>query len=257
MSNHDRQTIQRLFETLDGWRHLPGYRLEGRLAPFFELFLLDILRDRFPDIPLHPVVIPEFPLRIGTLFGPGTSAGENQSCKVDYAVFSADLDTTLLVELKTDMSYRRDKQDEYLLLASEIPFADFVLATRKLAKASHSKRKYVHLLHRLSQLGLVSLTPAARLYAKTFPTPCSGWTDAVDQLTFTVRGKLCETRIVYIQPESENDDPDTRTFHLGFESVARIVQDAGELGSVFAKYLRDWACQKPGSRDLRGKNSGR
>ena len=253
MPDHEPPTIPRIFEILDAWRHLPGYRLEGRLAPFFELFLLEILSDRFPDIPLHPVIIPEFPLRIGTLFGAGEAAGENQSCKVDYAVFSADLEKVFLVELKTDMSSRRDRQDEYLLRASEIPFGDFVLGISCLAKASDSKRKYVHLLYRLGQLGLVSLAPDARLYAKTFPTPRPGWSDAVSQLTFTVRGKLSEIRIVYIQPESEDDDPDTRTFHIGFRNVARVVQDAGELGAVFARYLRDWACKRPGSRDFRGK----
>lgn len=239
---------------LDAWRHLPGYRLEGRLAPFFELFLLDILSNHFPETPLHPVIIPEFPLRIGTLFRAGEAAGENQSCKVDYAVFSADLGMVFLVELKTDMSSRRDRQDEYLRRAGEIPFGDFVLGIRDIAKASHSKRKYVHLLHRLGHLGLVSLAPGARLYDKTFPNPRVGWSDAVNELTFTVRGKLSEIRIVYIQPESEQHDPDTRTFHIGFKNVARIVQDAGELGAVFARYLSDWACEQPGGRDLRGKN---
>ncbi len=254
MPDHESPTTRTIFKMLDAWRHLPGYRLEGRLAPFFELFLLDILSDRFPEIALHPVIIPEFPLRIRTLFGAGEAAGENQSCKVDYAVFSADLREVILVELKTDMSSRRDRQDEYLRRASETPFGNFVLGIRDIAKASHSKRKYVHLLHRLGQLGLVSLAPGARLYDKAFPNPRRGWTDAVNELTFTVRGKLSDIRIVYIQPESEHDDPDARTFHIGFKNVARVVQDADELGAVFARFLNDWACEQPSSRDPRGKD---
>ena len=62
------RTVAHLFNILDSWRHLPGYRLEGRLAPFFELFLLDML-GKCLDVELHPVVIPEFPLRKGTLDG--------------------------------------------------------------------------------------------------------------------------------------------------------------------------------------------
>ena len=71
---------------MNAWRHLPGYRLEGRLAPFFELFLLDVLGECL-DVELHPVVIPEFPLRKGTLDG---NNGSNQSYNVDYVAFSMD-----------------------------------------------------------------------------------------------------------------------------------------------------------------------
>ena len=43
------RTVAQMFNILDAWRHLPGYRLEGRLAPFFELFLQDVLGESLKD----------------------------------------------------------------------------------------------------------------------------------------------------------------------------------------------------------------
>ncbi len=60
--------LEDVFRTLDRWRHLPAYRLEPNLAPFFGLFLRDILRETVcPTIDEGSAVIPEFPLHIETL----------------------------------------------------------------------------------------------------------------------------------------------------------------------------------------------
>ena len=67
MPANQSRTIADVFNLLDRWRHLPAYRLEPRVAPFFALFLRDVLSTRF-GIQLHDIVIPEFPLRIGTLY---------------------------------------------------------------------------------------------------------------------------------------------------------------------------------------------
>ena len=61
---------------------------------------------------IHPVVIPEFPLRRKT-----SKAGENQSKNVDYVAFSENMDVFYLVELKTDMGSIVREQEDYLLEA--------------------------------------------------------------------------------------------------------------------------------------------
>lgn len=265
MHDQNLQGIRSLFESLDARRHLPGYRLEGRLAPFFELFLLRILGDYFPHVALHPVVIPEFPLRIGTLYGPDKSTwpkprhtrppGLNQSFNIDYVVFSENLDTAFLVELKTDMAYLSDEQDRYLQCARKIPFGRFVDAIRDLASASGAKPKYVHLMHLLAQLDLVDLLEKPGLYDLSFPKARPGWTAAIDALDFRLDRKLADTRVIYIQPALKNNRSQPQTSRITFPEVARFIRNTGEVGSLFANYLDLWAVQLPGSPDPRERRS--
>ena len=115
-------TVSQVFELLNRWRHLPFYSLETRAAPFFALFLRDVLSAHF-RAEMHEILIPEFPLRIGTLYtkdelklrsGTGREPGTNQSYNVDYVALAKDNNTAYLVELKTDMGSKRVEQDEYL-----------------------------------------------------------------------------------------------------------------------------------------------
>ena len=241
------RTVAQMFNILDAWRHLPGYRLEGRLAPFFELFLQDVLgeclKDELHPAGLHPVVIPEFPLRKGTLDSDNDS---NQSYNVDYVAFSKNRQKVFLVELKTDMGSRRPEQDEYLLDARQKPFRCFVLGTMQLARASKQKPKYLHLMHLLSNLELVSIENAANLYHRTYPKPRSGWNKAFDgvQLVGSWESEDTKSKVVYIQPECKRDDPDHGTRYIGFSEVADTVQQRGKLGYLFANYLRQWTCRQ-------------
>src|SRR3954452_20611879 len=104
------ETTNRIFDLLDGWRHLPDYQLERRADVFFAAFLPEFLSWRL-KLDIRPFLIPEFPVRIGTIY---PTIASNQSCKIDYLA----LDTTgrhaVFVELKTDSSSRREKQDQYL-----------------------------------------------------------------------------------------------------------------------------------------------
>ncbi len=99
MTDRNPPALEDLFRTLDHWRHLPAYRLEPAVAPFLGLFLRDILHEII-EIKTHPTVIPEFPLRIGTLHS--NKKRPNQSIKVDYVAFSSDSKNAFFVELKTD-----------------------------------------------------------------------------------------------------------------------------------------------------------
>ena len=237
------RTVAHLFNMMDGWRHLPGYRLEGRLAPFFELFLLDVLCERL-GVELHPVVIPEFPLRKGTLFSCKDLKKPNQSYKVDYVAFSKCCKTAFLVELKTDMNSIDKDQEEYLRLARDKrKFGMFVEGVVKIFDATKHKPKYAHLLHRLGKLELVRIPNRNGLYEKTISFPLPDWVEAFDRVEPAVEGKLKCTRVIYIQPRERKPKQDFE--YIYFEDVAAIVQRFGDLGCIFANYLRQWT-ENPG-----------
>ncbi len=258
------RAVAQMFNLMDAWRHLPGYRLEGRLAPFFEYFLHDVLSEYLNGVELHPVVIPEFPLRIGTLYGEkkptpvpaehGRAPGANQSYNVDYVGFSMDRSTAFLVELKTDMSSIDDYQKDYLNAARNKQLGPFVEGIIEICKSKGTRKrsKYVHLLHLLAQLELVKITDQDKLYRHTFPAPRRGWTDAFGGVELTVDGKLEHTRVIYIQPhnangESGKSEDDNNFQYIYFEDVAEVVQRYGDVGCAFAHYLRRWA-EDPGRR---------
>ena len=254
------QTVAHMFDLMDAWRHLPGFRLEGRLAPYFELFLLDVLDEHLGrDIELHPIVIPEFPLRIGTLYNKqelvekrpkdGRAPHENQSYNVDYVAFSRDRKTAFLVELKTDMTSVDDKQKTYLSDARNLGLGPLVDGIVRICgtKGIRKRSKYVHLLNLLAKLDLVVNPSRDKLFQMTFPKPRPGWTEAYG-VEPTVKGKLEHTRVIYIQPRKPTKaDPDDDFVYIYFRDVAEIVQRFGDLGSVFAHYLRKWA-EAPGRR---------
>ena len=250
------RTVAHMFNLMDAWRHLPGYRLEGRLAPFFEYFLHDILSEYLNGVELHPVLIPEFPLRKGEL--PDHSRENNQSYNVDYVAFSMDRRMAFLVELKTDMSSIDKEQEKYLRLAREKGFGPFVCGIKKICEATDYQSKYTHLLHLLAQLKLVKITDEGKLYRHSFPAPRRGWTETLRRgVEPAVKGKLEHTRVIYIQPrktqprkvncESSEIEADNDFKYIDFGDVAEIVQRFGDLGSLFAHYLRRWS-EDPGRR---------
>jgi hypothetical protein len=79
--------IEQLFDLLDHWRHLPAYQLERRADILFALYLPEFLSERL-GIPIRAEMIPEFPVRLGTIY-PET-VDNNSSCKIDYLAFSVD-----------------------------------------------------------------------------------------------------------------------------------------------------------------------
>ncbi len=254
------RTFADVFRLMDNWRHLPGYRLEARSAPIFALFLRDVLSRRL-NVDLHPLIIPEFPLHAVTLYGKEKldemRAGkkraprDNQSYNVDYVAFSRNRQTAFLVELKTDMSMLSRAQEEYLCLARERKLGPLVSGIVEICKESKKRRKYVHLLHHLANLGLVSMDQRDALYEETFPTPKSGWKKVFESVKATVDGKLQSTRIIYIQPRMPNEEKRKDDFeYIDFDQVADIVQSLGDLGRVFADYLRAWR-RDPGKLEPR------
>ena len=214
MSAVTNPAITDVFELLDKWRHFPAYKLEPRVDPFFALFLLEVLGAHF-DVEMHHVVIPEFPLRRGTLFGEN-SRGPNKSKKVDYAAFTKDRTTLFLVELKTDSNSRNPGQDHYLEKAKKVKLSALVEGIICIYQRTDKQQKYDHLLACLSELGFID-RDGSRVQ------------NAVD-------GDGPDIQIVYVQPTS---NPPCKNI-IDFECFAKLVEDRGETGKLFAKYLRKW-----------------
>ena len=101
--------LDRIFERLDEWRHLPAYQLERRADIFFALFLPEVLSKVFRTNIDPATIIPEFPIKKSILAPLNTCHSYN----IDY--FASSKDRTVLptgekgrviyfVELKTDMA---------------------------------------------------------------------------------------------------------------------------------------------------------
>lgn len=210
-------TINQAFDLLDKWRHLPAYQLERRADIFFALYLPDIFRHCLATE--IGGVIPEFPLRLGTLY-PAKEPNKqvrNRSVKADYLVKAKDEKVVYLVELKTEMASRRQKQDNYLLRAKAIGLAKILNGLQEIYANSKQKRKYQFLLAELDKLGLIS------------------WSS--DRQLFELSDVDCTLEIVYIQPRKLEGEP----FVISFDEVVEAVSRPGApLGHRFAQSLRQW-----------------
>ena len=232
------RSVAHMFNVMDAWRHLPGYRLEGRLAPYFEVFLHDMLGECL-GVELDPVVIPEFPLRKGTLDSDNDS---NQSYNVDYVAFSKKKDrkrnTVFFVELKTNMSSIGGDQKTYLCKARKMGLRPLVDGIIEICKATDHRMKYAHLLHLLASLELVSMSDPKKLYQASKLR--SAWRDALESgpVSTNVEGMPQCARVIYIQPRKRN--PKEGFEYIYFKDVANIVQRNGDLGCIFANFLRQW-----------------
>lgn len=214
------KNIDTLFSLLDEWRHLPAYELERRVDIFFALFLPDVLSTHF-DVELHPMIIPEFPLRRGTLKGESVKS-PNKSKRVDYVLFTENLQKMFLIELKTDIGSRKNEQDNYLEQARKAGFQNLIHGVICIYKNTKKRYipKYNHLLDRLSELGFIKIEGKEAIY----------------KVRNTVDGDGPEIKIVYIQPTNKGNNPDV----IDFEYFANRIEGTGEMGERFAESLGKW-----------------
>ena len=237
--------IEKAFQRLDEWRHLPAYRLEPRADVFFAAFMPELLHGRL-GIPVREPIIPEFPLRRGTLYGEEVS-GANASVKVDYLVVSEDGGKTYLVELKTDQASRRSGQDEYLDLAVNVGVKALTYGVLQIIRVTDEiyLPKYMHLLTRLDQLGWLELPDGLASRVCTGQSvPVESWLGDIEVSEQTARTRLEK---LYIQPE---DDPEVQC--ISFKEAAETIAATGSpLGQVFADHLIRWTATA-GSTKPRG-----
>ena len=210
-----------LFDRMDAWRHLPSYQLERRADLFFSLYIPEVLQAKL-GFPVSDQLIPEFPIRKGTIDEKRPKFEHNQSFKVDYLAFSSNFDTAILIELKTDDSSRRSDQDKYLLQAQEKPFPELLMGVLQLFKATSAKPKYLALLRLL----------AAAEQIQSTNQDCS-------QVTITTQVTQCLK--VYIQPNGTGHE--IINFH-DFVKTVELYTDP--VSQRFAQSLYQWSTIKAG-----------
>ena len=157
--------LQAVLSQLDQWRHLPKYRLEQHVDVLFGMTLPKVLSSRF-GIPVDDLqVIPEFPIRYGTLASRHQGKATNdQSFNVDFSVWSKSRERVFLVELKTDAGSLDVKQLCKMVEVKEHGggFGDFVVGVIQISRVTSDRRKYAQLIWRLHEVGAVSVPPRFR-----------------------------------------------------------------------------------------------
>ena len=236
--------MEDFFDLLDKWRHFPAFPLEPRSETLFALFLPMVLRDsKSVGVKVKPQVIPQFPLKHDC---------NNQSDKVDFFALSEDGRRGFLIELKTDMDSRRETQDNYLTRAVEKDMDEILSDLKKIVQSSTEKRKYFYLLNTLSELGLIKLQDD--LKDMIYPSNVRGVNGRIGEIKIPKSSKFVP-EVVYVQPyQSEEDKPDDKRFHyIYFKEFAKIIENQGDVGKMFADYLRKWIedpANQPPSEDL-------
>ena len=228
------ETPDRIFDLLDDWRHLPDYQLERRADVFFAACLPEFLSFRL-KLDIRPSLIPEFPVRIGTIYPTILS---NQSCKIDYLALDASGGHAVFVELKTDSSSRREKQDKYLQAAKAVGLPALLDGVLKIVCASDHKHKYCCLLRLLEKHSLVTL-PTNLDAALESPQYASAVNACLPQVKIIAKNP--SVQVLYLQPVASLPD------EVGFEELASWIDaQGGALAVRFAASLRKWAAIRPG-----------
>ena len=250
--NSELPTIERVFDLLDSWRHLPTYQLERRADIFFALFLPEVLK--------ADLLIPEFPIKSRE----STDNDNNLSKKVDYFALSQDGEQAFLIELKTDMRSIDKDQIEFLkYTARNRKVKDLVEDIIDILKPPKEKRrnqkratrqKYVHLLSRLRELKLVCYDEK-ELYTKAFADDSRGVYDILKKVKLAsgINTKKCpELKVVYILPKKPactiEDLMGDSVRKIYFKEFADAIEKGeGGIRSLFACYLRKWATDDAGT----------
>jgi hypothetical protein len=232
--------IDQLFDLLDRWRHLPAYQLERRADVLFAMYLPAFLSDHL-GVPIRPELIPEFPVRQGSIYPDGPEKNRNLSCKIDYLAMSQDGSRVWFLELKTDGLSRRQRQDDYLLRAQAAGMPALSRGLLQIFAATEAKSKYVHLLKLADSVGLLTLP-------KSFHDRVadrSGWRGIGDDLAAVrIDEWPREISIVYLQPHQ------AEAGEIGFNQLADWLERFEDVFSrKFRESLRRWA-QSPAGVEL-------
>lgn len=224
----DNEPLETVFALLDQWRHFPAYQLERRADVFFAVYLHEVMEGE-TGIMLRPTIIPELPLKRDLIWPERPS---NQSVKVDYTLFAADLSKVLFVELKTDAASRRDSQDLYLERAQRLGFKRIVEGIREIVLATSAHAKYHHLVRALAELGFLSLPPD--LHGLLYPRPRRGLSKRLADIEVADINPVVE--IFYVQPLRTDGDR-----CVDFEAFASYVSKHDDpMSKLFALHLLRW-----------------
>jgi len=161
MNSEDQRIINDYFKTLEDWKLLPAYKLETRIDSIVGFALPEIIK----DVKGYSVkaVIPELPLRVGTLLYEDKKRYDkkkwkqiaNKSNKVDFYVLT-ECHKNLFIEFKSDIGSLNDGQNGYLKKAKKCGMEKILDGIIKIASVTTYKNKYEHLLGKLNSCGLIT-----------------------------------------------------------------------------------------------------
>lgn len=215
------------FQRLDKWRHFPAFPLEPRSEVLFAPFLPTVLeKSKCVGVKVKPLIIPQFPLK---------HEDSNQSDKVDFFVLSECGKRAFLIELKTDMASISEGQECYLKRAAKKSMTEVLEDLKKIVQATTQKQKYYHLLEALSELCLIQL---GDVKSKIYPKVVSGVSKLIDDICILETPSKLE--VVYIQPRPCEEKNVEGFKYIYFYELADIVEKQGDMGGLFAGYLRKW-----------------
>ena len=153
----DNDIIPEYFRQLIDWKKLPAYKLETRIDSLIGFVLPKVLRAWNKDYETE-VIIPEFPLRLGTIYPKKyeNTKSANRSYKVDFYVRTKS-NKNLFIEFKTASASRKNKQDKYLQDSTIVKMKlilDGIITIHE-ATSYKYKIKYNYLLNKFKDAGLV------------------------------------------------------------------------------------------------------
>lgn len=229
------EPLDRVFENLDRWRHLPAYQLERRVDMFFSVYLKGLVEEA-TGVALDDEMLPELPIKRDLIWADHPT---HQSVKVDYALFSKDRRQVFFVELKTDSNSRRNAQDEYLEAAKLLGFRKITQGVCDIIRRTEAHQKYYHLASALARLGYLTMPDDLR--ELIYPAPRPGLSERLQALRVTEVEATVE--VLYVQPAA------TPGVHcIDFAQFAEYVARSRDpLSQAFARHLIRWC--EPAGRD--------
>jgi len=229
--------IEGIFERMDKWRNLPKYALERRADIFFGVYLKTVLEAKY-DIKIKEEIIPEFPVRKATIY---PNVQTNQSFNIDFLAFSEDNQIAFLIELKTDIGSRREKQDDYLRAVTKIGISKVIQGLVDIFRATNRKRKYFHLLKMLEDIGIIELP--SQLQSKVFSKNRVELNILIGKMKIIAPINKC--KVVYLQPTGNSDDVIT------FNEFSRLIQEFDDpITQRFVESHKTWSEIKAGHLDI-------
>ena len=207
--------IEAMLKNLDRWRHLPKYQMERRADLFFSLFIKEIVQgSNFTENKrLHNTIFPEFPYK--------NSSERNTTVNFDYVMFSEDLKSAFILELKTDPNSASDSNNSYLekLDASTTMFSEIITDIFMVSTKSKHKSKYKNLFIELERIGII---------------------ERCGDIGWQCKHQISKPIIIYLAPGLKKTDS-AKIKLIDFHEAAATLEKIGNgVEKQFAKYLRQW-----------------
>lgn len=243
MGTNNTKTIDDIFDRMDQWRHLPSYQLERRADIFFSLYLSEVLEE-YLEIPINPEIIPEFPLRFGTLknklanYSQKNNRGDNHSFKMDYLAISEDGTTPIFVELKTNAKADLQKQEIRLDAARKTGFIKLLEGAKLLFASTPENRKYYYLFEGLENLGLVKIP--SEMKRIIVQERIQGIKNAVQdiEILFVDNNIPINAFIIPLENQYDFTTPCKLISFKDFKDVVKVHPDP--ISKRFARSLDEW-----------------